>query len=109
MDITRWVNTEIKLLNYLASLLAQMIKSLSVMQESQVQSLVWEDPLEKEMATHLNILAWKVPWTKEPGELQSMGLQRVRHNRGTNREQREYSLQLKMEKLHIVSKNKTRN
>ena len=43
----------------------------------QVQSLGWEDPLEKEMATHSSILAWKIPWTEEPGRLQSMGLQRV--------------------------------
>ena len=50
------------------------------MQKNQVQSLGWEDLLEKEMATHLNILAWKVPWTEELGKLQSMGSQRVRHN-----------------------------
>ena len=47
-------------------------------QEPQVQSLDWEDPLEKEMATHSSILAWKIPLTEEPGKLQSMGLQRVR-------------------------------
>ena len=46
----------------------------------QVQSLSWEDPLEKEMATLSNILAWEIPWTEEPGGLQSMGLQRVEHN-----------------------------
>ena len=50
------------------------------MQKTQVQSLGWEGSLEEEMATHSSILAWKVPWTKEPGGLQSMGLQRVRHN-----------------------------
>ena len=50
------------------------------MQEIWVQSLGWEDPPEKEMATHSNIPAWKIPWTEEPGGLQSMGLQRVRHN-----------------------------
>ena len=50
------------------------------MQETQVQSLGWEDPLEKEMATHSNILAWRIQWTEEPGEQQSVGLQRVRHN-----------------------------
>ena len=49
-------------------------------QETQVQSLGWEDPLEKEMATHSSILAWKTPWTEEPGGLQSMGSQRVGHN-----------------------------
>ena len=50
-----------------------MVKSLPVMRETQVQSLGQEDPLEKEMATHSNILAWKIPWTEEPGQLQSMG------------------------------------
>ena len=54
-----------------------MVKSLSAMQETQVQSLGWEDPLEKEMATHSSILAWKIPWTEEPSRLQSMGSQRV--------------------------------
>ena len=50
------------------------------MQEIWVRFLGWEDPLEKEMATHSSILAWKIPWTEEPGRLQSMGLQRVRHD-----------------------------
>ena len=50
------------------------------MQETQFQSLGWEDPLEKKMATRSSILAWKTPWTEGPGGLQSMGLQRVRHN-----------------------------
>ena len=54
-----------------------MVKRLPTMQETQVQSLGGEDPLEKEMATHSGILAWKIPWTEEPGRLQSMGLQRV--------------------------------
>ena len=49
-------------------------------QETRVQSLAWEDLLEKEMATHFNVLAWKIPWTEEPGRVQSIGLQRVRHN-----------------------------
>ena len=57
-----------------------MVKSLSAMQETQVQSLGWEDPLEKEMATHSSILAWKIPWTEEPSRLQSMGSQRVGHD-----------------------------
>jgi len=48
--------------------------------ETQVQSLGWKDPLEKEMATHSNILAWRISWTEEPGGLQSMGSQRVRHD-----------------------------
>ena len=62
------------------SLLAQMVKRLSTMQETWVQSLDWEDPLEKEMAIHSSTLAWKIPWTEEPGRLQSMGSQRVGHD-----------------------------
>ena len=54
------------------------------MQETWVLSLGWEDPLEKGMATHSSILAWRSPWTEEPGGLQSLGLQRVRHDRVTN-------------------------
>ena len=57
-----------------------MVKRLPTMREIQVQSLGWEDPLEKEMATHSSTLAWTIPWTDEPGRLQSMGLQRVRHD-----------------------------
>ena len=53
------------------------------MQEMQVQSLGWEDPLEKEMATHSSNLAWEIPWTEEPGGLQSMELQRVEHDLAT--------------------------
>ena len=64
----------------LASLVAQRIKRLPAMQETQVQSLGWEDPLEKEMATYPSILAWRIPWTEEPGGLQSMGSQRVGHD-----------------------------
>ena len=60
--------------------MAQVVKNLSAMQETWVQSRVWEDPLEKGMATHSNFLAWRIPWTEEPGELQSMGSQRVRHD-----------------------------
>ena len=59
------------------SLVAQRLKHLPAMQETWVQSLGWEDPLEKEMATHSSILAWRIPWTGEPGRLQSMGSQRV--------------------------------
>ena len=62
----------------MASLVAQMVKNLPTMQETWVQFLGWEDPLEKEMATYSSILAWRIPWTEEPGRLQSMGLQRVR-------------------------------
>ena len=63
-----------------ASLLAQMVKNLPAMKETRVQSLGWEDPLEKGMAPLSSILAWRIPWTEEPGGLQSMGSQRVRHN-----------------------------
>ena len=62
------------------SLVAQTVKRLPKMQETQVQSLGWEDLLEKEMATHSSILAWKIPWMEEPGRLRSMQLQRVRHD-----------------------------
>ena len=64
--VTRW-----------ASLVAQMVKHLPEMQETRLQSLGGEDPLEKEMATHSSTLAWKIPWTEESGRLKSMGLQRV--------------------------------
>ena len=60
--------------------MAQTVKRLPIMWEIQVQSLGWEDLLEKEMATHSSILAWKIPWMKEPGRLQSMGSQRVGHD-----------------------------
>ena len=64
----------------MTSLVAQTVKHLPTMWEIQVQSLSWEDLLEKEMATHSNIHAWKIPWTEEPDRLQSMGSQRVGHN-----------------------------
>ena len=63
-----------------ASLVAQMVKNLPVMQKTEVRSLGWEDSLEKGMATHSSMLAWKIPLTEEPGGLQSMGLQRVGHD-----------------------------
>ena len=63
-----------------ASLVAQSLKNLPAVQETWVQSLGWEDPLGKEMATHSSILAWKISWTEEPGGLQSMGSQRVGHD-----------------------------
>ena len=63
-----------------ASLVAQRLKRLPAMRETWVRSLGWEDPLEKEMATHSSILAWRIPWTEEPGGLQSTGSQRVRHD-----------------------------
>ena len=70
----------ISVLNILrASLVAQRLKCLPTMQETWVRSLGWEDPLEKEMAIHSSILAWRIPWTEEPGGLQSTGSQRVGH------------------------------
>ena len=66
-----------------ASLVAQQVKNLLAMQETQemlVQSLGWKDPLEEEMATHSSIVPWRIPWTEEPGGLQPMGSQRVGHN-----------------------------
>ena len=66
--------------SYRASLVTQMVKNLPAMQETEemwFQSLGWEDPLEKKMATHSSIFAWRIPWTEKPGGLQSMGLQRV--------------------------------
>ena len=60
--------------------MAQTVKSLPVMQDTQVRSLGWEDALEKGVATHSSVLAWRTPWTEEPGGLQSMGSQRIRHD-----------------------------
>ena len=60
--------------------MAQLVKNPPAMWETWVRSLGWEDALEKGMASHSRILAWKIPWTKEPGGLQSMGSQKVRHN-----------------------------
>ena len=65
-------------------LVAQMVKRPPAVRETRVQSLGWEDPLEKEMATHSNTLAWKIPWTEEPGGLQSMGSQTVGHDWATS-------------------------
>ena len=67
-------------MNAAASLVAQTVKNLRAMPETRVQSLGWEDPLEKRMATHFSILAWRIPWTEEPGGLQSRGSQRVGHD-----------------------------
>ena len=64
----------------MASLVAQRLKRLPAVQETWVQSLSQEDPLEKEMATHSSMLAWRISWIEEPGRLQSMGSQRVRHD-----------------------------
>ena len=65
---------------YMASLVAQIVNCLPTMQDTQVQSLGWEDLLEKEMVTQSNTLAWKIPWMEEPGRLQSIGSQRVGHD-----------------------------
>ena len=73
-------NFIISILMFGASLVAQTVKRLPAVQETQVQSLGWEDPLEKEMATRSRTLAWKIPWTEEPGRLQFMGLLRVGHD-----------------------------
>ena len=61
-------------------LVAQMVKNLPMMRETRLPSLGWEDALEKGIATHSSILVWKIPWTEEPGGLESMGLQRVGHD-----------------------------
>ena len=76
----RYLYYIIVLITQLSSLVAQMVKHLPTVRETQVHSLGWEDLLEKEMATHSSILAWKIPWMEEPGRLQSMGLQRVGHD-----------------------------
>ena len=80
MSITKSWQYYLLVFFLLASLRSQMVKNLPAVQETQVQSLGWEDPLEKEMETHSSILAWEIPWTEEPGGLQSTGSQRVRHN-----------------------------
>ena len=65
---------------FFSPLVAQIVKNLPAMQETRVQSLGGEDLLEKGIATHFSILAWRIPWTEEPGRLQSMRSQRVGHN-----------------------------
>ena len=76
--------TELNWEAFLSSLVAQRLKSLPPMWETQVRSLGREDPLEKEMVTHSSILAWRIPWTEKPGRLQSTGSQRVRHDWATS-------------------------
>ena len=71
---------EISCMLFWASLVAWMVKNPPAMWKTWVQPLGWEEPLEEEMATHSSILAWRIPWTEEPGLLHSMGSQRVRHN-----------------------------
>ena len=75
-----WEREVVGILSTTALLVAQTVKRLPTMRETQVQSLGREDLLEKEMATHSSTLAWKIPWTEEPGGLQSMRLQRVGHD-----------------------------
>ena len=78
----RKIKTYYKL--YWASLVTQTVKNLPAMQKTQVRFLGWEDPLEEKTATHSSTLAWRIPWTEEPGGLQSMGSPRVEHNWVTN-------------------------
>ena len=86
MSFSAGIHAATEMMGYLdfaspyAFLVAQTVKNLPAMQETQVPSLGGEDPLEKEKATHSSILAWRSPWTEEPGELQSMVLRRVRHD-----------------------------
>ena len=76
-DKLNFIKIKIELGLLWASLVAQMVKNLPAMWETQVQSLGREDPLEKGAVTHSSILAWRIPWTEEPGRLQSIGSQRV--------------------------------
>ena len=86
-----------------ASLVTQSVKIPPAVQETWVQSLGWEDPLEKEMVTHSSILAWKISWTEEPGGLQSMGSQRVGHDWATNTYLLTYNLRISLrEWLFII-------
>ena len=78
-DTTKWLSSSSR-----ASLMAQKVKHLPAMQETQVRSLGWEDPLVKEMATHSSTLAWKITGTEEPGRLQFMGSQRIGHHWATS-------------------------
>ena len=71
-------------MGFLHGLVAQLVRNPPTVQETWVRSLGWEDPLEKEMATHFTTLAWKIPWMEEPGRLQSMGSLRVRHDSVTS-------------------------
>ena len=82
ISLNCWIRAEDgnKIWLTVASLVAQRLKRLPAMQETWVQSLGQEDPLEKETATHSGILAWRIPWTEEPGGLQSTGSQRVGHD-----------------------------
>ena len=88
-DLIPWIYFSLPLYNckgfdlghtWMASLVAQTVKRLSTTWETRVWSLGWEDPLDKEMAIHSSTIAWKIPWTEEPGRLQSMGSQRIGHD-----------------------------
>ena len=80
MGYSPWGSKKLDTTEQLSTLVAQMVKNLPAMQETQIQVLGWEDPLERGMATHCSILAWRIPWTEEPGRRQFMGLQKVGHN-----------------------------
>ena len=83
-DIIFRQRRKLKILAFTHKKVVQTVKNPPAMQETQVRSLAWKDPLEKGMATHSSILAWRIPWTEEPGGLQSMGSRRVGHNWVTN-------------------------
>ena len=90
-----------------ASLVAQSVKNLPAMQETRVHFLGWEDSLEKEIATHSSILAWRIPWTEEPGGLQSIGSQKSDMTEVTQqaRMQLNYGLNIsKLKKLKLLSR-----
>ena len=80
MNIFVKIDNHFKIPIILRAAMAQMVKNPPAMQETRVRFLGWEDSLEKGMVTRSSILAWKIPWTEEPGGLRSIGLQRVRHN-----------------------------
>ena len=80
-----------------------MVKILSAMQETRVQSLGREDPLEKEMATHSSILVWEIPWTEDPGGLQSMGSQRVANDLMTKQSERAFKSEITKDGKHWTS------
>ena len=82
-DSIEWFSLSLFIRIFRASLVAQTVKNLPATKETWIQSLDWEDPLEKETAVHSNILAWRIPWTEEPGGLQSMRSRRVGHHWAT--------------------------
>ena len=92
LSIGKW--TQILFANNFTTLRAQMVRSLPAIWKTCARSLVWDNPLEKEMAIHSSILAWEIPWIEEPGRLQSMGSQRVSHNE---------AISLYFFSLHVIS------